>query len=432
MATMFVMCPENVDRLSAIDCSSPISANTDWNTGNEAPRPADTCRPAWAIRTSRPTVFRATVLPPVLGPVTTSAPTGGAMCRSTATGPFRRASSSSGGRAFAGPRAYGGHQQRMSGFRELDPRIAGELRLHAVDETGEARPCLYDVERLGGGQRVPQLEGAPAEGGRQARQNPMDLLAFLLLQGHDVVVDLDGAERLEEQTGSAAGAAVHDAGDGGAMLRPNHQDEPSGSFGHHPFLQVLGRVPPAQVRLERAAQPVALSTQPIPQRAQPGAGVVDHLALGIDGRANGVDLLLERVCGVENGRERRIGSPRGLSERGADAVHRSQEAGQTEELQRLQGPSLHGQRGDRLSQVGRGVETEPGVGFEVGHSLAGGRQRGGDLAGIGFRGAAGDRGGAQRRERQAADRGHDAIEFERLQGSVVHRGFRVRPLRSSG
>ena len=47
---------------------------------------------------------------------------------------------------------------------------------------------------------------------RQREQDAADFLVLLLLERDDVVVDLDRAERLEEQARAARGAAVHDAG----------------------------------------------------------------------------------------------------------------------------------------------------------------------------------------------------------------------------
>ena len=86
ISTMFAMCPEKVLRLAAIDCSSPMSANTDRNTGTREPAAAGMCRPACAISDSSPAVFSATVFPPVFGPVMTSARVGGVMMTSTGTG----------------------------------------------------------------------------------------------------------------------------------------------------------------------------------------------------------------------------------------------------------------------------------------------------------------------------------------------------------
>ena len=65
--------PENVESDWAIDCSSPMSAKTSRQTGSRLPGSAGTWRPAWCIRLRRPSVRRVTVLPPVFGPVTTSA-----------------------------------------------------------------------------------------------------------------------------------------------------------------------------------------------------------------------------------------------------------------------------------------------------------------------------------------------------------------------
>ena len=62
--TMFAMCPEKVLRLCAIDCSSPMSANTLCSTGTWLPSAAGISSPDCAIIGSRPAVFSATVLPP--------------------------------------------------------------------------------------------------------------------------------------------------------------------------------------------------------------------------------------------------------------------------------------------------------------------------------------------------------------------------------
>ena len=65
--------PENVESDWAIDCSSPMSANTSRRIGSREPAAAGTWRPAWCMSASSPSVRSVTVLPPVFGPVTTSA-----------------------------------------------------------------------------------------------------------------------------------------------------------------------------------------------------------------------------------------------------------------------------------------------------------------------------------------------------------------------
>ena len=78
------MCDENVLRLASIDCSSPMSANTDRNTGSLA-TVAGRCRPACAISANSPAVLSATVLPPVFGPVISRTRFGGSSSTSTGT-----------------------------------------------------------------------------------------------------------------------------------------------------------------------------------------------------------------------------------------------------------------------------------------------------------------------------------------------------------
>ncbi len=67
----FSMCAENVERSAAMDCSSPISASTRSKIPSRAACAA-TGIPDCAASTASPTVFNATVLPPVFGPLMTS------------------------------------------------------------------------------------------------------------------------------------------------------------------------------------------------------------------------------------------------------------------------------------------------------------------------------------------------------------------------
>ncbi len=77
------MWPEKVDKLAAIDCSSPMSAKMARKTGSFDPFSAGTCRPACAIAAKRPAVFSATVFPPVFGPAMISTRVGGVSITST-------------------------------------------------------------------------------------------------------------------------------------------------------------------------------------------------------------------------------------------------------------------------------------------------------------------------------------------------------------
>ena len=66
----FNMCAEKVERFAEMDCSSPISASTRSKSGSSADC-AVTGIPDCAANTTRPTVFSATVFPPVFGPLIT-------------------------------------------------------------------------------------------------------------------------------------------------------------------------------------------------------------------------------------------------------------------------------------------------------------------------------------------------------------------------
>ena len=62
-------CAENVLRLASIDCSSPMSAKTDRNTGSRDPSAAGIRSPGLRHQDEQPGGLQATVLPPVFGPV---------------------------------------------------------------------------------------------------------------------------------------------------------------------------------------------------------------------------------------------------------------------------------------------------------------------------------------------------------------------------
>ena len=72
IATRLRTWAENVERLIAIDCSSPMSARISSKTGSAASS-AGGRRPHWCSTAARPSVFSATVFPPVFGPLITSA-----------------------------------------------------------------------------------------------------------------------------------------------------------------------------------------------------------------------------------------------------------------------------------------------------------------------------------------------------------------------
>ena len=139
----------------------------------------------------------ATVLPPVFGPVMSSIVAGGMILIVTGTGVL---------------------EQRMPRRLQLERAVGRQRRLDAVDRLREARARLQHVELGRRVDRALQIAGARAERVGQREQDAPDLLGFLLLERDDVVVDLDGAERLEEQARAARRRAVHDARNAAAVL----------------------------------------------------------------------------------------------------------------------------------------------------------------------------------------------------------------------
>ena len=164
IATMLAMWPENVLRLAAIDCSSPMSANTDAEHRQLRCRPPPgISRPACAISASSPAVFSATVLPPVFGPVMTSTrdrrnqqDVDRHRRRSARSHvPARRSRRS----LASGPRSLRTHQvtlqrrnqQRMSRGAQLEPAVGRDRRARC---------------------RRPASRSARAPAGRRARSPP--------------------------------------------------------------------------------------------------------------------------------------------------------------------------------------------------------------------------------------------------------------------
>ena len=191
------MWPENVDSDCAIDCSSPMSANTSRKMGRRLPGAAGMCSPAWCMSASRPSVRRVTVLPPVFGPVTTSARVPVAQPDVDRDDPTRQAGMA---------RREQGHLRRARGLGARGAHLAGEL--------GLGRP---QVEPGKGAERLAQRPRVGPDERRQLVQDALDLLLLGDLGLAPCVAELHDHERLDEQGLPAARGVVDDALD--ATLR---------------------------------------------------------------------------------------------------------------------------------------------------------------------------------------------------------------------
>ncbi len=326
--------------------------------------------------------------------------------------------------AVGDQRAHRRHEQRVPRRAELEPAVGGQRGLDAVAEAREARFGLDDVQLHGRLDRARQLRRPAAEGVGEPEEDAADLVAFLLLERDDLVVDLDRAQGLEVQARAARRGAVHDAGDGGAVLGADHQDVAPVAVGDDLVLQVLRRLPAAQERLQRAAQARPLLAQPVPDDPQLRARVVGHLARLVDLPADVGDLALERRGGVDERRE--LGQvAAGPADRGPGRVDRRQEAAELDERRRLEQASLDGEGGQDAVEARRRREREVAVLAQIGHALAGRCERRGDRPGVGQRTERAQPFSGQRRRGQAAHRLHDTVEFEGPQGARVHRACLV-------
>ncbi len=301
---------------------------------------------------------------------------------------------------------------------QLEPAIARERGLDPVDEQRKACARLQDVELGRGVDRPVQISGASPEGVSQREQDPPHFLGFLLLEGDDVVVDLDRAERLEEQAGAAAGAAVDDARNRGAMLAADDEHVPAVAIGDDLLLEVLRRVAAAQVRLERSAQPGPLLAQAIAQARELGAGIVDHLVRGTNLAADVADFLLERRRGLgDDGEQGKAGAD--LPHGAARALDRCQEPGEVDERHRLEDPALDRERHQQRVEILRRLQPDFAVAQEAGR-FRGRRERSRDRTCVSERLQLRQTRRAGRRLCEAAHRFDDPVVFERPQGTGVH------------
>ena len=282
-----------------------------------------------------------------------------------------------------------------------------------------ARACS-DVELGRGRPPCARVLAAAAERVGQRQQDAADFLCFLLLERDDVVVDFDGAERLEKEAGAAARTAVHDSGNRGAVFGSHDQHVASVAIGDDLLLQVFRRVLAAQIRFERAAQPRALLAQPIPQAPQLRARVVHHLA-GRDRSCGG--RRRSRVRTRPPLRDARAGSgtPRRAADRGAGRVDRGEKRGERQQLQRLRARVLR--RASALEdrfEIRRSVERQSGCRRGIARSPTS-RQARPPPPRLRLRLQQREARSPRRGLREAANRLDNAIELEGPQGASMHR-----------
>ena len=306
----------------------------------------------------------------------------------------------------------------MSRSAELEPPVAGKRRLDPVDEQREPRARLQHVE-LGGRVDGPvQISSPPPQGVGQREQNAPDLLGLLLLERDDVVVDLDRAERLEEQAGAAAGAPVHDSRNRGAMLAADDEHVPAVAIRDDLLLQVLRGVPAAKVGFERPAQPRPLLAKTIAQVRQFRTGIVDDVERRADLAPDIADLGLERRRGLGDRREQGKAAP-DLAHGTAGDFDRGQKCRDVDERLRFEDAAFNRQRQQQLVEILGRLQSDLVVAQEASRLGRCGKSRC-DGARVGQRLQHRQTRRTGRRLCEAAYRLDDPIVFERPQGTGVH------------
>src|SRR5262245_22682709 len=106
----------------------------------------------------------------------------------------------------------------MASFLKLKRAVLRELRLYAIDIGGEACASLKNVQFRTCLNGSVQIQRPRTKRIGQGEKDSTNFLALLLLESHDVVVDFDRAQRLQEQAGTARRGAMNDAGNGVAVL----------------------------------------------------------------------------------------------------------------------------------------------------------------------------------------------------------------------
>ncbi len=269
-----------------------------------------------------------------------------------------------------------------------------------------------------------QLRPACPEGVGQREQDAADFFLLLLLERHDVVVDFDRAQRLEEQARAARGAAMDDAGDRRAVFRADDEYVAAVAVGDDLLLQVLRGVLAAQVRLERAAQARPLFPESIAEALQLGTGVVRHLARGVDLATDVGDLALERRGPFDHRAEQRERRPV-ATDAGDRRVDGREERGEPDQVQRFERAPLDRERGQDRVERGGGAERDLAGAGQKTRTLRRGRKGGRHRARVDERLEAREAGGARRRLREPYDGIDDPIEFEGLEGTGLHLGRRL-------
>ena len=106
----------------------------------------------------------------------------------------------------------------MASVDHLENVIVAERRPRRADGLMKLRAGLQGVEFAADARGVANRLRFVGDGSGDEARDARDLLALLDQQVGQIVVQLDGLHRLDEERRAGAGALVKDAGDGVAMI----------------------------------------------------------------------------------------------------------------------------------------------------------------------------------------------------------------------
>ena len=209
-----------------------------------------------------------------------------------------------GGRSSRETSSDGRQQQWVSGLAPLDEG-GGLTALHhvgfdTVHESRKRRPGLDHVNRGGRRHSAMQVGGSCPKRIGQVSQDTHDLSVLLLFEAHDLIVDLDGAQRLEEEARAGSRAAVHNPRNRTPVRGFDDQHESTVTLGDDLFLQIFRRASATQIRIEGASQAFPLATRVFTNRLELGGRVVNHTVGPVYGGANCRNLAVKRTIVREN------------------------------------------------------------------------------------------------------------------------------------
>ncbi len=224
--------------------------------------------------------MRATVLPPVLGPLITS--TGSPKPTRIDTGTGSRCERPIDTEALGEV----GHEQRVPRLPEVEAKVGRDLGLDRTHVAGQHGQGLDRVQLAHGFGRSAEVVGPVAHADGQRLQDPDDLAPLLVLKLDDVVVEVDRGQRLHEHALPRARASVHDPRDLAAVLGLQQHHVAVVARGDELVLEHAVGVLALEEGLHHRGEPRTEPHQGPPRLGELGRGVVRDFATRKDGAAD--------------------------------------------------------------------------------------------------------------------------------------------------